>query len=198
MVGFPPYFADSAWYGRWIESLHLGHDIAKSILIANEKAAPREFARCRIADVEDKEMLLSMAVEGGARKLKNRENIETLRLSDHGNWRHVHLKAMEACYGRKPFFIHLFPYLKALYRNEELKTLDVFNTEAHKIVVRFLLGNINVSEFNLFPTNPVLMERGKEIAGEIKRDFSVIDAIMNFGPEAIIGIFSLYIQQESE
>ncbi len=70
-------------------------------------------------------VLLTVPVEGGSRSLKRLEHacggraeaqadLRSPRISLHGDWPRVHLGALEAVYGRAPFFAHYFPAVSGI------------------------------------------------------------------------------------
>lgn len=61
---------------------------------------------------------LSIPLEGGGRK--KRENWEHTRVSEHGNWRHIHLQAIASEYGRLPYFEHIYPLLQDALNKDNL------------------------------------------------------------------------------
>ena len=193
MVIFPPYLASATWYAIWLGNrIDNGGDISEAVITANKLSAKeRDFARTKIRN-NDAVLLLSAAVEGGAGKLKDKRNIGNICLSDHGDWRRTHMAAIEASYGRAPFFSHIIGGLHDIYADFRITKLEEFNLKFHSLLVKFLLDNIDFSRINLFKAEPVLCERGKEIAENIKPEISALDAVINFGPEAILGIFALY------
>lgn len=191
-MNYPPYLPSAAWYRRWLEAISEGYDDDHAIIIANRKeGVSRELARTVVRDTSHRDLMLSIAVEGGSRQLRTGNNIGEIYLSEHGNWRHTHLNAIGACYGKKPFYPFIFDSLNEIYDNRETVRLEDFNLRLHLLIKDWLIGSIVVTDINLFNSNPVLIERGKEIGGKIIPEISVLDAIMNFGKEAILGIFTL-------
>ena len=117
-------------------------------------------------------------------------SISRLQLSEHGNWRHIHQGALEAAYGKSPFFEYIFPRLKALYAEDE-KDLAKFNEKMHEIILS-LLWPENLAEKDLLDCmGPRILERGEEIKGSINPELSVLDAVMRMGPEAFPGLLTI-------
>ena len=58
-------------------------------------------------------MRLSVPVVGGTSAIKHTSPL-SWQLSDHGRWEEVHLRGIEASYGKTPYFAHFFPQLKEL------------------------------------------------------------------------------------
>lgn len=126
--------------------------------------------------------------------LKHKDTLPSLIMSEHGNWRHVHLGALEASYGRTPFFGHLFPDIKRIYE-EPLTRLEDFNVGLLEVIEDFIGMHDFLHTDESILTAPAL-ERGKELAGILDEKLSVIDAIMRFGRETIIPLLALYQQTE--
>ena len=193
MVTFPPYLASSFWYGAWLDAISEGRSLETAVKIANSGVTdPRIFGRTLLLSNDGQPLVISMAVEGGSRQLRSFQNVEGLTLSDHGNWRKNHLGAIEAAFGRFPYFSFIFEHLYQAYNNRSLVTLNDFNTELHRHITTVLTGTLNSGDFNLFKQKQVLLERGKEIAESINPAESVINILMQYGPEAITGVFALY------
>ena len=116
-----------------------------------------------------------------------------MKLSEQGDWRKVHLGAIEACLGRKPFFRHLEIRIKDVYSNTSLDNLKEFNSAIFQILYSFLMENISPEDLSGFKNNPVLLERGKEIARNWKTEISALQAVADFGKESLLGILAIDI-----
>ena len=193
MVNFPPYLPSSEWMCYWLRDFVKSSNPGEAFSLANKSIlSSRDFARTTILDTNDHPLILSCAVEGGGRRLRDSRNLRSVILSDHGNWRRIHPMAIEACYGRKPFYPYIADGLTDIYRDLSITGLEEFNVRLFDILSHFLLGRLDKARLNLFEEIEVLRNRGKEIAKEINPEISVLDPIMKFGPEAIFGIFALY------
>ena len=213
-----PYAASNEWYGRWL--LHFaeeGNDM-QAILKANAgEESARGFARTLIRGADGRETVLSIPVAGGARALRDSRKIDEILLSDHGDWRRVHLGAIEAAYGRTPFFNHIFPDLKEVYA-APFFTLREFNLAIHKIISSFILRNITAEDVRalkftasqgcrISSQNPVtskslescgnggsqktavtFLKRIEEVGALIVPSLSSIDSLMRLGPETLLGL----------
>lgn len=194
MVEFPPYMASAQWYAVWLKSISNGMNEIDAIQTANRVNGieRKELVRCRIMTGKGESLLLSMAVEGGSRKLREINKEQGLSLSAHGNWRKNHLGALEALYGKTPFYEHIMSGLFPVFKNQDLTALSSFNSGIHKVLSEFLLGDFYFNEKNNpFSENVVLMERGKEIAKRINPKISIIDSLMHLGRESLLALFQL-------
>ena len=185
-----PFAASLEWYAAWWHARCKGLPDTESIAAANIAAgiSGKDYARCRIM-ANGNEIILSMAIEGGAARLKRASLIPSAQLSDHGNWRHVHLGALEAAYGRTPYFQHLMPLINEVYNTQE-KTLIGFNTAFHHAVCSFLdIENLKDVE-DIMPSklSCTMKERGEEIANGLGSGLSVIDSLMRLGKESILAL----------
>lgn len=185
-----PFAASLEWYAAWWQARRKGLPDAESIVAANIATgiSGKDYARCRIM-ANGNEIILSMAIEGGAARLKRSSFIPSAQLSDHGNWRHVHLGALEATYGRSPFYQHLIPVIRDVYNSQE-NTLRGFNYEIHHAICSFLnVENIkNIQDTILYEGTHATKERGEEIANGLDRKLSIIDTLMRFGTESILAL----------
>ena len=153
--------------------------------------SPREFGRFSIFSNKGDFQVLSLAVEGGGRQLRSFRNIEELKLSEHGDWRRIHLAALETMLGRKPFFPHLEEGLKEVYRNRDITTLKDFNTAIFEVVCSFLIENISHVSLNEWKKNSSIRERGKEILASLDGRASVVEAISDYGKETLLALMAL-------
>ena len=191
MVTFPPLMPAASWFAIFFQSIAQGVSISDGIVGANEElASPRDFGRYSILDSKGERMTLSLAVEGGGRQLREIGKLTDIQLSEHGDWRRNHMKSLEACIGRKPYFPYLFPEMASIYLNKELKELKAFNTALFNFFYNFLVENIKESDFSRYYENEILIERGKEIARLINPEISAIEAIAELGKESLLGFLS--------
>ena len=185
-----PFAPSAAWYAAWWQARRKGLPDAESIAAANiaTDISGKDYARCRIM-ANGNEIILSMAIEGGAARLKRTSLISTARLSDHGNWRHVHLGAFEAAYGRCPFYQHLTPLIRDVYNSQEY-TLPGFNAKVHHAICSFLniINLKNIQDITSYAGSYATKERGTEIAIGLQRELSIIDTLMKFGTESILAL----------
>lgn len=192
MVSYPPLMPSAAWVAEWLAALKEGEEETQAIKTANQKAAEeKDFARFRLGDTSGKELLLTAAVEGGGRKLRNISQQPRIMLSDHGEWRRNHLRTMEACWGRKPFFREISAAVSKVYESVELVSLEDFNAAIFRELVAFIKGNLTQEELKGFHTNPVASERGKEIMREIRKGYTIAEALADYGREALLGILAM-------
>lgn len=187
MVTFPPFAASAEWYAEWLAAARRGASGADAILQANAAvgAVGKDFSRAGIGS-GGRETLLSMAVEGGASVLKRKGGPESALLSDHGNWRHAHLGAFEAVYGRTPYYQHFMPMLREVYASGEIR-LGRFNTAIHQAVCDFLGIDGNLRQAPAHLSAPV-RERSEELRALLIPGNSIIDAAMRLGPETLLAI----------
>lgn len=191
MVSFAPYAASAVWYNAWLGAITSGLSDDDSIILANKKTfiSGKALARTILISGKGERLMLSMAVEGGARQLRNIKDNSLIFLSDHGNWRKNHLGAIEALYGKAPFYDYIIGELKPIYQNNDLMTLSSFNSAIHKVFKKILLEKISFERLNnLSAENVVIKERGKEISLNISPEISILDPLMKIGPETLLAI----------
>ena len=189
---FPPLMPSVEWMACFLLEVLQDKTFEDSIILANEKiASPKDFARFTIKDTGDESITLSMAVEGGGRQLRNKEKIESLHLSEHGEWRRNHLRTLEACLGRKPFFPFIYPALQNVYNDKNLSTLKDFNTAIFRILYSFIVGEDKNNDFSQFYDSIILQDRGKEIADRIDSGISSLETMSYFGKESLLGFLAI-------
>ena len=78
--------------------------------------------RCLIATTQGVQALTIPVVRGETSLMKD------LRISDHGNWRHLHWNALQSAYGESPFFEYYQDDIRPFYEKRWTFLLD-FNEE---------------------------------------------------------------------
>ena len=191
MVIFPPLAPSARWFSIFIRELSVTNDLSQAIFNTNSIIlSPKEFGRFYLSDHQGTRFLQTIAVEGGGRQMRSFDKIGTLILSEHGDWRRIHLGAFEANLGRKPFYPYLQDFLLKVYTNRSLKRLEDFNSAIFKVCYSLLLGDIPPASLSLLQSG-ILMERGKEIAERIENEVSVLQVLAALGREALPGLFAL-------
>ncbi len=93
MEVIPPYLPSTVWLqGK----------------IPQKSLKTRDYTRTLIESNSPEGMVLTVPVVGGSSAAK-RLKPQHLEVSDHGDWTRIHLGAIEAAYGKEPYFPHLFP-----------------------------------------------------------------------------------------
>lgn len=192
MVTIAPLVPNSLWMAGYFKALALGLNTTDAITEANRSLnSLKDFGRYSLRSPKGETIVLSLAVEGGGRQLRVINKIETLRLSEHGNWRKNHLGAIEACLGRTPFFPYISPKLSEIYLNKELQTLSDFNTAIFELLLSFISKDLPEKTFSLYYNDITLKERGREIVEKIKPEISSLETIFTFGKESLLGFLAL-------
>ena len=191
-----PLAPSARWLACFLKSISLEEPYDRAVVEANEKMAqPKDFARLSLVDNHSDPLVLSVAVEGGGRQLRNLDKIPDLKLSNHGDWRKVHLGAFESILGKTPFYRHFEDSLRKVYDDKDITGLKNFNSAIFNIIDSFILKDIRQGSLAGFFCNPLLMQRGSEMASKIHPDSSVIQAMANFGKESLLGFLALNILQ---
>jgi len=87
------YFGPIQWYQKLCRADHAWIDHRETFL----KQTYRN--RCIIASANGPQAL-TVPIERGTTLIKD------IRISDHGNWRHLHWQALRSAYGESPFFMY--------------------------------------------------------------------------------------------
>lgn len=137
--------------------------------------------------------------------------MKDIRISDHGNWRHIHWNAIESAYGNTPFFEYykddFYPFYQKKYQflsdfNEELRQLiceliDITPTVAftQNYKTDFLPDEHDFRE-TIHPKKDFSKEDPEFIVHpyyqvfEAQQGFlpnlSIIDLLFNMGPESLL------------
>lgn len=164
--------------------------------------------RCLIATTNGVQTL-TVPVEHGDSML-----IKDIRLSDHGNWRHLHWNALQSAYGESPFFEYYQDDIRPFYDKHWTYLLD-FNESIRQKMCELLDIQPNVSYTKEFvpeeslpashsslltsyrtaitPKHPApdpdFQSKRYYQVYEQKHGFlsnlSILDLLMNMGPESI-------------
>ena len=188
MVNFPPLSPSSAWFAEFLKELSVSATIPTAIAVANRVVAFKDFSRYGLLDLRGERRILSVAVKGGNRQLRNINQDSDLRLSEHGDWRRVHLGTLEAVLGRNPFFRDIQTRIRDVYENKNISSLEEFNLAIFQVIYTFLFEGMEISHLKNYFPNPVIRERGKEIATQINFDVSILEALSIYGKETILGL----------
>ena len=188
----PPYAPSARWWSIFLKGLTSdGLNAADAMSAANRVAgiSGKGFARCTVTGNSGTSSL-SVAIEGGSHALSRRGREHTAAISLHGNWPHAHLGALEAAYGRAPYYIHLMPRLRDILQSPP-PTLRELNVEVNKCISDFL----GIKGRRL-PLTEAAAERGDEIAAEIDPELSILEAAMRLGPETVLGLLRMDTDNE--
>ena len=124
-----------------------------------------------------------------------------LRISDHGNWRHLHWNALESSYGNSPFFEFYADYFRPFYTEHRWKYLIDFNEELMRLVLELM--DVGLSTLRTTQYAATDLHRWAEPAALATLPFlpyyqvfsqrhgfvphlSIIDLLFNMGPESVL------------
>ena len=189
------YFGPIQWYQKLYRAEHAEIKQWESF----QKQTYRN--RCLIATANGVQAL-TVPVEHGDSPL-----IKDIRLSDHGNWRHLHWNALQSAYGESPFFEYYQDDIRPFFERHWTFLLD-FNEEIRQKMCELIDIQPNVSYTEGFipeespltsyrtaisPKHPqddpdFLPKRYYQVY-EQKHGFlpnlSILDLLFNMGPESI-------------
>lgn len=156
--------------------------------------------RTTIADVNGP-MRLTLPI--GKPESLTRATWGDIRLSDHGQWWHLHLTALESAYGRTPFFEYYIDNFAPFFKNEAIIDYDSlvnFDRGLEDVICHILgieapeyrpLSRKDYTEASAvdfshtepqFEIPPYYQVRADRLG--FLPDMSVVDLIFNLGPEA--------------
>lgn len=133
------YFGPVSWYWHF-------HRCEHPVVEACEHYTKQSWRnRCVIATANGP-MTLSLPVEHGTSKCPG---IKDVRLSDHGNWQHLHWNALEAAYKSSPYFDYYQDDLRP-YFEQRPGFLFEFNLKLHTTVCELMGINPAFDETDTF------------------------------------------------
>ena len=106
------YFGPVQWY----QKLHRAEHVQIERWENFQKQTYRN--RCLIATTQGIQALTVPVVRGETSLIKD------LRISDHGNWRHLHWNALQSAYGESPFFEYYQDDIRPFFQNRWEFLLD--------------------------------------------------------------------------
>lgn len=137
--------------------------------------------------------------------------IRDLRLSDHGNWRHLHWQAIQSAYDRSPFFEYYADDFRPFYEGRPTEFLLDFNMQLQQLICSLLnldaspvLTDAYHAEGDFVDLRNAITPKSRlaseDIAAATLRsyyqvfdqrhgfmaDLSIIDLLFNMGPEALL------------
>ena len=189
------YFGPIQWYQKLYRAEHVEIEQWESF----QKQTYRN--RCLIATANGVQAL-TVPVEHGDSPL-----IKDIRLSDHGNWRHLHWNALQSAYGESPFFEYYQDDIRPFFERHWTFLLD-FNDEIRQKMCELIDIQPNVSYTEGFiPEESPLTSYRTAISPKHPQDdpdfqpkryyqvydqkhgflpnLSILDLLFNMGPESI-------------
>lgn len=126
-----------------------------------------------------------------------------LRISDHGNWRHLHWNALESSYGKSPFFEYYADDLRPFYAERRWEFLIDFNEELTHTILELLDIEVELTRTSAYsgadlhqwaepsalrtlPFNPYYQVFAQR-QGFLPH-LSIADLLFNMGPEGVLVI----------
>lgn len=146
--------------------------------------APKDYVRALLPE----NITLSVPIEGGNSLLKQKNlRLNSINISQHGDWQHQHLGAWQAIYGKSPYFPHIYPLLEDVYTHLSYGSLVEFNSAIFKIVIDFLeLDAIQDSVERLYTKNSnLLKELHTETLVKCDEQLTVLDPLFKLGKDAV-------------
>ena len=187
------YFGPIQWY----QKLYRAERVVMEQWESFQKQTYRN--RCLIATTQGIQALTVPVVRGETSLMKD------IRISDHGNWRHLHWNALQSAYGESPFFDYYQDDIRPFYEQRWTYLLD-FNEairarmcELVDITPEVTLSKVFNAKANddfreaINPKHPApdpdFIPKPYYQVYQQKYGFlpnlSILDLLMNMGPESI-------------
>lgn len=172
-----PYFGSLGWWRRYARHLSDPHNTPW----------PSPCAEIR-RTVLPGGLVLSIPVTGGSGAVK-RLPAAQLEISQHGNWQHTHLGALEATYGRTPYYRHIEPHLTNLLR-EASGNLSLLNRKLLEAVKTFLDLETELEQLKEMRRDrpELLVAMQTEITGNADETESFLTLVCTHGRRAIFSL----------
>lgn len=189
------YFGPVQWYQKLYRAEHVEIEQWESF----QKQTYRN--RCLIATTNGVQAL-TIPIERGTSPL-----IKDIRISDHGNWRHLHWNALQSAYGESPFFEYYQDDLLPFF-NKHWDFLIDYNEDIRIKICELIDIHPNVSFTKGYTSSPSMKDYRSAINPKhpgLDADFvpkpyyqvyqqkhgflpnlSILDLLFNMGPESIL------------
>lgn len=188
------YFGPVQWY----QKLHRAEHVQIERWESFQKQTYRN--RCLIATTQGIQALTVPVVRGETSLIKD------LRISDHGNWRHLHWNALQSAYGESPFFEYYQDDIRPFFTERWERLLD-FNEAIRAKICELIDIQPQVSYTEQWVENSASLDYREAINPKhpaLDADFvskpyyqvyqqkhgflsnlSILDLLFNMGPEGI-------------
>ena len=192
------YFAPLAWYMPLVKG-------ANVCMEQHDNFIKQTFRnRCIITGPNGRQVL-TVPVE---KNPKGKTPMRDVRISDHGNWRHLHWNALESSYGKSPFFEYYADDLRPFFEQRWDYLFD-YNEEIRQKICQLLQIDEKVSYSSEYLqgehiTDGILDLRSLAEPSVLEQqpcppyyqvfsqrhgftpNLSILDLLFNLGPEALI------------
>lgn len=171
-IGFPPYLPTTVWCRGGEMPCKVNHG--------------RFLTRTRIWSNAPGGMVLTVPVEGGATAVKSQKP-HMMRISGHGDWTRIHLGAIEAAYGKEPYFQHFFPEIAEIITRYPTE-LEALNRSLLSAILRLsdyddqIEGIVDLRKE--FPNRLDAIE--SRLLTGIVPEHSVIEPLFRYGKDVIL------------
>lgn len=128
-------------------------------------------------------VVLTVPLKGGSKALHHTPAAE-LMVSEHGNWRQVHLGAVMSTCGRLPYFPHYEPVLRSIIADTSRQSLSSVSSALEKWMLEILLPQSPQTMLRQWHANPAAVDAGRSLASAFDDEASALMHIMKFGPYA--------------
>ena len=171
------YFAPVHYYWHWRRS-------ELPLMEACEHYIKQTWRNRCVIGTANGPMTLSLPVEGNAEKTCIRE----VRLSDHGNWQHLHWNSIESAYNSSPFFEYYADDLRPFFEKKPGFLFD-FNEEIREKMCELLEINNTSEKTTIYHPEREIPDGWIDLRYIIhpKKDWAVNDPI--FKPEPYYQVF---------
>ena len=127
-------------------------------------------------------------------KTEGKALVRDIRISDHGNWRHQHWKALESSYSQSPFFEYYADDFAPFYEGKWTYLAD-FNEDLMDLVTSLLDISKPKARTSTYEGVSLPLESDVETAPYYQvfasrhgflPDLSIVDLLFNQGPEGVL------------
>ena len=171
-----PYFADVEWYKAWV-AWRMGMGAAP-------KCPSRSLTRTVLSGAGG-ERMLSVPVAGGARRQRLHPD-PMAELSEHGDWRRVHIATVNALYGRTPYFEALMPAVEQALHSCHTRLAEVSVTLHAAVRDTLFPRGVHATARHMQAMDPATLAALRaEWEARVEPRTPMLTALMTHGPQAV-------------
>ena len=158
------------------------------LLEVNDHYRKQTFRNRCVIDSPQGALALSIPVE----KPMPHALMRDIRISDHGNWRHLHWNALQSSYRQSPFFEYYADDFAPFYE-KKWEFLADFNEDLLRLICSLIDIDTPISRTTAYvgeqPVFPPIEKPYYQVFARkhgFLQDLSIVDLLFNMGPESLL------------
>ena len=177
------YMGSVEWYRRFLAN-------SSAVQIEVMESFPKQTYRNRCTiTTPDGPLTLSIPVKRADSKQLTRD----VEISYQQRWQHQHWIALVSAYKRTPYFDYYADFFRPFYEQETRFLVD-FNEKIHEVIHQLIRN----SEFKIQNSKFTTDWQGLDLEPTFGNGQSILDTLLEYGPETAIIIQNSYFAQRAQ